>query len=157
MTELIRRFSRKRDMSSSRIHCCYIIIGTEIKDKHILEKMSCSIVQSSALGLKKKKMYFFPPWELQTLLSSLGTPDFLSTYLGTDSLIPLFLGELYCQGKGALFPFHNYFLLLRGIVPKLLRQCIFLTSTLRVSNPGAPSNSWGSLWHLQEPGQPFLP
>ena len=31
---LIRRFSRRRNMSSSRIHFCYIIIGTEFKEKH---------------------------------------------------------------------------------------------------------------------------
>ena len=59
-------------MSSSRIHCCYIIIGTEFKEKHILEqdklfffvffvffffKITCFVVQSSALGLKKKKFF----------------------------------------------------------------------------------------------------
>ena len=43
-----------------------------------------------------------------------------------------------------LFSFHNYFLLFRGMVPKLLRQHILLTL---VSDPGAPSNSWRGLCH----------
>ena len=34
-----------------------------------------------------KKMFFPLPWELQTPLSSSGTPNFLSTYLGIDSLL----------------------------------------------------------------------
>ena len=61
---------------------------------------------------------------------------------------PLFLlGELCCQGKGASFSFHNYFLLFRGVVPKLLRQHFLLTLILRVSDPGVPSNSWRRLCH----------
>ena len=71
----------------------------------------------------------------------------------TLSFPPFLLGELCCQGKGASFSFHNYFLLLRGIFPKLLRQHILI---LRVSDPGAPGNSWRRLWHSQEPGQPFV-
>ena len=59
ITGLVRRFSR-RNRSSSRIHCCYIIIGTEFK-------LTCFVVQSSALGLKKKKMF--------VLFYSLRTPD----------------------------------------------------------------------------------
>ena len=79
ITGLIRRFSR-RNRSSSRIHCCYIIIGTEFK-------LTCFVVQSSALsGLKGKKCLSFSPWEPQTPLSSLGTLEFLSTCLGIDSL-----------------------------------------------------------------------
>ena len=35
----------------------------------------------------------------------------------------------------------------RGIVPKLLSQYILLILILRVSDPGAPSNSWRRLWH----------
>ncbi|XP_044796209.2 peroxiredoxin-like 2C isoform X1 [Bubalus bubalis] len=56
-------------------------------------------------------------------------------------------GELCCQGKGASFSFHNYFLLLRGLVPKLLRQHTLLTLILRLSDPGVPSNCWRRLWH----------
>ena len=41
----------------------------------------------------------------------------------------------------ASFSFYNYFLLLRGIVPELLRQHILLILILRVSDPGDPSNS----------------
>ena len=54
-------------MSSSRIHCCYIVIGTEFKEKHILEQDEFFFsVQSSALGLKEKTFVLF---------SSLRTPD----------------------------------------------------------------------------------
>ena len=68
MTGSVRRFSRRRNMSSSRIHCCYIVIGTVFKQKHILEQDEFFSVQSSALGLKKKKKNF-------VLFSSLRTPD----------------------------------------------------------------------------------
>ena len=54
-------------MSSIRIHCCYIIIGTEFKEKHILEQdglFCCAIISS---GLKERKMF--------VLFSSLRTPD----------------------------------------------------------------------------------
>ena len=74
----------------------------------------------------------------------------------TLSFPPFLLGELCCQGKGASFSFYNYFLLLRGIVPKLLRQHILLTLILRVSDPRAPRNTWRRLWHSQEPGQPVV-
>ena len=36
-------------MSSSRIHCCYIVIGTELEEKHILEQdelFCCAIIRS---------------------------------------------------------------------------------------------------------------
>ena len=89
------------------------------------------------------------PWEPQTPLSSLGTPDFLSTCLGINSLIPLFsyrrIMLLRERGVG-----RNYFLLRWDAVPKLLRQHILLTLILRVSDPGAPSSSWRRLWHLEE-------
>ena len=51
MTGLFRRFLRRRKMSSSRIHCCHIIIGTEFKGKHILEKGELFVVQLPALDL----------------------------------------------------------------------------------------------------------
>ena len=56
--------------------------------------------------------------------------------------------------RGVVF-IHNHFLLLRGMIPKFLRQHSLLTLILRASDPGAPSNSWRRLWHSQEPGQPF--
>ena len=91
-----------------------------------------------------KNVFLFFLLENSRPLSPWGPLDYLSICLGTDSLIPPFLGELCCQGKGASFSFHNYFLLkFRGVVPKLLRQHILLTLILRVSDPGAPSSSGG--------------
>ena len=87
MTGLVRRFSRRRNKSSSRIHCCYIITGTEFKEKHILEQdelFCCAIISS---GLKGKHICPFLLLENPNpSLSCSGTPDVLSTYLGTDSL-----------------------------------------------------------------------
>ena len=81
-------------------------------------------------------------------LSSWRPLDFLSTCLGNDSLIhPFSFRRICCQEKGVSFSFHNYFLLFRGMVPKLLRQHILLALILRVSDPGGPSNSWRRLWH----------
>ena len=57
MTGLIRRFSRKRNMPSRRIQCCYIIIGTEFKGKYILEQdelFCCAIICSEP---KEKTSY----------------------------------------------------------------------------------------------------
>ena len=78
-------------MSSGRIHCCYIITGTEFK-------LSSFGLLLSALGLEEKMFYvikmkecrknclsFSPCLEPQTPSSS-GTLDFLSTYLRIDSL-----------------------------------------------------------------------
>ena len=42
---------------------------------------------------KKRHLSFPPPWEFQTPFSSPGTLDFLSTCLGTASLIFLFLSD----------------------------------------------------------------
>ena len=39
VTGLVRRFLRRRNKPSSRIHCCYVIIGTELKEKHTLEPL----------------------------------------------------------------------------------------------------------------------
>ena len=89
---------------------------------------------------------FRPLSPLPVPLSSSGTPDFLSTCLGIDSLIsPFLLGELCCQGKGPKFSFHNYFLLWWGTVSKLFRQYFLLALILRVPDPGAPSNRWPRL------------
>ena len=49
---LVRRFSGRRNRSSSRIHCCYIVVGTEFKEKHILEQdeLFCCVIISSGNG-----------------------------------------------------------------------------------------------------------
>ena len=98
MAGLVRSFLRKWNKPSSRVHYCYIIIGTELKGKNILEQdelFSCVII-SSGLKEKRKKVRPFlilenltplsPPWGPQTPSSYSGTPDFLSTYLRIDSL-----------------------------------------------------------------------
>ena len=101
MIGLVRRFSRRRTMSSSRIHCCNIIIGTEFKGKHILEQdelFCCAIISS---GLKEKKIVLFS--SLRTPDTSLFLPDpgFLSTCLGIGPLtsiwVPVYLdcGGMY--------------------------------------------------------------
>ena len=78
ITGLVRRFSRRRNMSSSRIHGCYLILNTEFK-------LFCCVIVSS--GLKEKQCFMwlrwrnienrlsFSPWELQTTISSSGAPD----------------------------------------------------------------------------------
>ena len=38
ITELVRRSLRRRNMSLSKIYCCYIIISTEFKEKHSFEQ-----------------------------------------------------------------------------------------------------------------------
>ena len=82
----------KHVLKQDTIHCCYI---QSLRKNISLSKMRCFVVQSSALGLKKKVCPFLPlensrplsPLrEPQTPLSSSGTPDFLSAYLGIDSL-----------------------------------------------------------------------
>ena len=52
MTGLVKRVLRRRNMSSSRIPCCYIVIGTEFKEKHILEQNEffwCVIIHFSSV------------------------------------------------------------------------------------------------------------
>ena len=98
MTGLVRRSSRRRNMPSSSIHCCYIIFGSQVKRKHILEQdelFCCAIIRSGLIEKKKKKRPFLflenarplsSPWESWIGFSSLGTPEFLSTCLRIDSL-----------------------------------------------------------------------
>ena len=54
------------------------------KEKHVLKQdtLLCWLRQSN---IEKKPLSFSPPSQLQTPVSSSGTPDFLSTYLGIDS------------------------------------------------------------------------
>ena len=51
ITELVRRFLRRRNMFSSKIHCCYIIISMKLKKKHTLEQeeLFCCVINSSGL------------------------------------------------------------------------------------------------------------
>ena len=96
MTGLVRRFSRRRNMPSSSIHGCYIIFGSQVKRKHILEQdeLFCCAIISSGLTEKKNCPFLFLenarplscPWESWIGFSSLGTPEFLSTCLRIDSL-----------------------------------------------------------------------
>ena len=103
MTGIVRRFSRRRNMSSNRTDYCYTIIGTEFKGKYILEQdeLFCCAIISSGLKEKKTKTNVCPFLLLensrplsplqkpQTHLSSLGIWDFLSTYLEIDYLIAI--------------------------------------------------------------------
>ena len=50
ITGLVRKFLlRRRNMSLSKIHCCYIIISTELKKKHTLgqDKLFCCVIINS--------------------------------------------------------------------------------------------------------------
>ena len=83
---------------------------------------------------RKRNLSFPPPWEVQTRISSSRAPDHFPL-LGDPGLLinlprnwfshspstPFLSGELCCQGKGASFSFHNYFLLWWGTVLKMLR------------------------------------
>ena len=105
MTGLVWRVLRRRNTSSSRAHCCYIILSTASQ-----QNMNCCVVIS--LGLKKKKLYVAKTKECrkkkvspflllerepQTPFSSLGTPDFLSTYLRINSLNNIEPRSLFCN------------------------------------------------------------
>ena len=77
MTGLVRRSSRRRNMPSSSIHCCYIIFGSQVKRKHILEQdelFCCAIIRSGLIEKqtnKQTKTSFSLPWERQTPIFSL--------------------------------------------------------------------------------------
>ena len=43
ITGLVRRFSRRRNMSSSRMHCCYIILTKEYRKKVFVLSSSLKI------------------------------------------------------------------------------------------------------------------
>ena len=108
-------------MSSSKIHCCYIIISTELKKKHTLEQdeLFCCIIINSGLKVtlkdcfhnnsefKKKKSYVTKMKECRkkkcVLFSSLRVPGpflllrclgLLSNYLRINSLTDILRGEL---------------------------------------------------------------
>ena len=67
-TGLVRRFSGRRNTSSSRTHYCYIILTKEYR------KEVCPFL------LLENSRSLSSPWEPQIPFSSLGTLDFLSTY-----------------------------------------------------------------------------
>ena len=75
-------------MSQSRIHCCYIIIGTEFKGKHILEQdeLFCCAIISSGLKEKKNICPFLLLENSRPLSPPLGPRTFLINLLGIDSL-----------------------------------------------------------------------
>ena len=51
ITELVRRFLRRRNVFSSKTHCCYIIISMKLKKKHTTEQeeLFCCVINSSGL------------------------------------------------------------------------------------------------------------
>ena len=90
-------------MSSSRIHCCYIITGTEFKEEHILEQdeLFCCVIISC--GLKEKMFVLFASWRTPDPFLIPGDPGLLFN-LRTDSHFPLFLlGGLFAKEKGWCF------------------------------------------------------
>ena len=99
-------------------------------------------------GKKSKEVCSLFLLEYPRPLSSWGPLDFLPTCLGNDSLIPLFPFRriMLPREKGR----HSHSItaseLTWGIVPKLVRQHILLILIVRMSDPGAPSNSWRRLW-----------
>ena len=98
---------------------------------------------------KVKKVCPFFLLEYPRPLSPWGPLNFLSTCLGNDSLIPPFsLRITLPREKGHRYHFITPSKLTRGIVPKLVRQHILLILIVRMSDPGASSNSWRRLWHI---------
>ena len=142
---LVRRFLlRRRNRSSSKLYCCYIIISTELKGKHTLEQdeLFCCLIISSGLKEKvsfvtktkecrKRSLSFtsperwtpFPPGEPCTPFS-LRAPGSLSAYLRNV------LGTLCLWFCGKLVP-----LGVQGILPQGVLQ-----GTLKV---------WLGIWRLQ--------
>ena len=79
-------------MSLSNIHCCYLIISTELKEKHTLEQdeLFCCVIISSGLKesqsyvtktkQRRKKCLSLSPSQGPWIPSSLRALDSLSTY-----------------------------------------------------------------------------
>ena len=91
MTGIVRRFSRRRNMSSNRTDYCYTIIGTEFKGKYILEQdeLFCCAIISSGLKEKKKQKQMF------VLFSSLRIPDPYLLFKSPRPLSPWGSGTSY--------------------------------------------------------------
>ena len=103
---------------------------------------------------KKKKMEKRPATCSFFCPATWGPLAFLPVTLSPP---PFHLVVLCCLGKGQCF-FHSITAskLTRGIIPKLVRQHIFLTLILTVCDPEASSSSWRKLCHSWEFGQPFV-
>ena len=86
-------------MSSSRLHCCHITIGTEFKVKHILEQdelFCCAIISSE---IKVEKTFYMTktspvaqivkrlPTMQETRVRSLGREDPLEKEMATHASI----------------------------------------------------------------------
>ena len=82
MTGLVRRFSRRKNISSSRLHCCYIITGTEFKEKHILEQDELFCCEIISPGLKENHPFLL--LENSRLLSP--PPGSWTSYQSTQEL-----------------------------------------------------------------------
>ena len=87
ITGLVRWFSRRRNCPR-RIHCCHIILSTELKVSWKKERQKSFMwLRLRNIGEKKSLSFLLLenfktlslPWEPQTTFSSSGTLDFLST------------------------------------------------------------------------------
>ena len=114
--------------------------------KTVLRQDTLLVYNPKECGERKKVCPFFFLENFRPL-SPWGPLDSLSTCLGTDSLIlPLFFRRIMLsREKGRRSHFITTFELTRGVVPKLVRQHIFLILILRISDPGAPNSSWRKL------------
>ena len=73
-------------MSSSRIHCCYIVIGTEFKEKHIPEQESSRKTSISAL-LTMPKPLTVDPNNLCTILQEMDNSSTRPPYLPPEKSV----------------------------------------------------------------------
>ena len=78
ITGLVRKFFKEK-LSSSRIHCCHIILSTEFK-------LSFFVMQSSAPGLKKKKKKTFYVTKSKELKKKFFFPFLLENFRPLSSL-----------------------------------------------------------------------
>ena len=69
---------------------------------------------------------------------------------------PFFRRIMLSWERGCRFCFITVFELRRGVVPKLVRQHIFLVFILRIFDLGAPNSSWRQLQQQQEFEQLFV-
>ena len=124
-TGLFRRFSRRRNMSSSRIHCCYIVIGTEFKEKHILEQESSRKTSISAL-LTTPEPLTVDHNKLWKILKEMGIPDQVTCFLRN-----------LCAGQEATVRTGHgttdWFQIRKGVCQGCLRHLAYLTSVQSTS------------------------
>ena len=149
-------FHFKITLSSGRIHAC----KDQVYSHNLHFKITEGLIQRLSLGRipycyiilrnvekEKKKVCPFFLLENSRPLSPWGPLDSLSTYLGTDSLIPPFSFRriMLPRGKGRRSRSITASELTKGVVPKLVRQHILLILIFRMSDPGAPKSSWRKL------------